>query len=375
MNIVFICSSLEPGKDGVGDYTRLLAGELVRRGNTISLLSLNDRFIDEVFTDIQPSEGIDVPVKRIPSSCSEKERFALAKEWIDRHNPKWLSLQFVPFGFHPKGLKVGLGKFLLSIGGDRQWQVMFHELWVGIAVEESKKLIWWGRLQRYLIKSLILKLRPKVIHTQTQLYKALLHKLGFNAEYLPLFGNIPVTGKVNTQNESDLSGINKKLSFVVFGSIHAGAPINGFARDVARYSLKNNVPVALTFIGRCGIEQGRWSAAWQSEGLTVEVMGEQPAERISEVLLNSTIGLSGTAFAVIEKSGSVAAMRQHGLPVLCVSKPWHPAGIAKQQGPSGIIEYSAGNFEACLAAIAPMHYTAHVSDIADKFISALLKVS
>jgi len=375
MKIVFICSSLEPGKDGVGDYTRLLAGELVRQGNTVALLSLNDRFVNEVFTGMQPSEGVDVPVKRLPSSFFKKERFTHAKEWIGYHNPEWLSLQFVPFGFHPKGLKVGLGKFLLSVGGDRQWHIMFHELWVGVAVEESKKLIWWGRLQRYLIKSLILKLHPKVIHTQTPLYKALLEKLGFNAEYLPLFGNIPVTGMVNAQNGKDISGINKKLSFVVFGSIHDGAPINEFAKDVASYSLKNNIPATLTFIGRCGAEQDRWSAVWEAEGLKAETLGEQPTERISEILSISTIGISATAFAVIEKSGSVAAMRQHGLPVLCVSKSWHPAGMTNLQAPPGIIEYRIGNFEACLAAIEPMPLTANVSDIAGKFISALSKVS
>ena len=32
MKIVFICGCLEPGKDGVGDYTRRLSAELIDHG-------------------------------------------------------------------------------------------------------------------------------------------------------------------------------------------------------------------------------------------------------------------------------------------------------------------------------------------------------
>src|ERR1022692_2576923 len=45
-------------------------------------------------------------------------------------NPNWVSLQFVPFGFHPKGLPFGLPRHLMSIIGSRPLHWMFHELWV-----------------------------------------------------------------------------------------------------------------------------------------------------------------------------------------------------------------------------------------------------
>lgn len=32
MRLAFICVSLEPGRDGVGDYTRSLAAECIRQG-------------------------------------------------------------------------------------------------------------------------------------------------------------------------------------------------------------------------------------------------------------------------------------------------------------------------------------------------------
>src|ERR1700744_127282 len=261
MKIAFICNSIEPGKDGVGDYTMRLAGELISQGSAIAVLALNDKYVGEVFTGIQRSGNIDVPIMRIPFSLPVTERGILAKKFIDQFDPSWLSLQFVPFGFHAKGLKIGLGKFLLSISNGRLWHILFHELWVGMAVEETLKLKWWGSLQRLLIKSMLIKLRPKVIHTQTRLYQAQLSKLGFKADYLPLFGNIPVADKAIIPQPAPA------ISLVVFGSIHDGAPIEEFSKEAALYSRKSNIPVKLTFIGRCGVEQERWIDAWKSAGL------------------------------------------------------------------------------------------------------------
>ena len=375
MNFVFVCSSLEEGRDGVGDYTRRLAAELIKRGNHAAILSVNDKYVDEIFADIQQSDGVDINVMRMPSFFSAKERLVYAKKWINQYDPEWLSLQFVPFGFHPKGLQVGLSSFLLSLSAGRNWHIMFHELWVGMAVEESKKLYWWGQIQRYLIKSLIIKLRPVIIHTQTRLYQSHLNKLGFKAGYLPLFTNIPAGNeKINHQFKKNISSLNEdKISFVVFGTIHSGAPVNELTKEIVSYSRKNNIPVVFTFIGRCGPEQDRWAVALTAEGLKVEMLGELPAAHISEILLNATIGVSATALAVIEKSGSVAAMLGHGLPVLCVSKPWHPRGMPKQQIPAGIVEYRIGDFEAIMTNRTDIPYVNNVSDIAIELEKSLSK--
>jgi hypothetical protein len=123
---------------------------------------------------------------RLSAGIEIKKRFAIAKEWVDKIDPQWLSLQFVPFGYHPKGLKLGLSKLLLTLSNGRSWHMMFHELWVGMANEESKKLHLWGQAQRALIKSLVKSLKPAVIHTQTRLYQTLLAKMSFKAGYLPL---------------------------------------------------------------------------------------------------------------------------------------------------------------------------------------------
>ena len=46
MKIMFICGSLEPGKDGVGDYTRRLCAHLKKHHIEVGILAYNDKFIN-----------------------------------------------------------------------------------------------------------------------------------------------------------------------------------------------------------------------------------------------------------------------------------------------------------------------------------------
>ncbi|TFF38817.1 glycosyltransferase family protein [Mucilaginibacter psychrotolerans] len=366
IKIVFICSSLEPGHDGVGDYSRRLAAALIKAGHNCMVLSLADRHIAEQHVGTQQADGVDVPVMRLSSAIQIKQRFALAKIWVDGFNPEWLSLQFVPFGYHPKGLMTGLSKLLLGLGHGRRWHIMFHELWVGIAEEESQKLKWWGKAQRMLIKSLAANLKPALIHTQTALYQTLLAKIGFEAGYLPLYGNIPVTSEAGQERTP-----KERLDFVVFGAIHDRAPIAAFAREVALYQQTHQAAVSLTIMGRGNSEQERWANEWKKVGLTLHLYKELLPERISEILSASTIGLSATALAVIEKSGSYAAMREHGLPVISVSKPWTPRSVARPAVPPGVTEYIPGNFEDCISSSIFTPYGTDVTALSIKFAMAL----
>lgn len=318
MKILFLCGSLAPGRDGVGDYTRRLADELIRQGHNAAIIALNDKHIEILEYASQVSDGIEVPILRLPAAMVSKERYAKAKLYIDEFDPAWLSLQFVPFSFQNKGLPWGLGRELSRIGKGRKWQVMLHELWVGMNVEATSKLKLWGYVQRLVLKKILWYLKPEVLHTQTKVYQFQISKLGYVAHFLPLFGNIPV---VQTKIEKSCKA-NNALSLVIFGAIHAGAPVKEFAMQVKEYSITNNTVVELIFIGRCGVEQTTWIAAWSEQGLPYKVMGEQTPEKISEILHNSDCGITTTPHLLAEKSGTVAAMFEHFLPIICVCRKW-----------------------------------------------------
>jgi len=346
MKIVFLCGTLEPGRDGVGDYTRRLAAELIRQGHISVALSLNDKYISDKFDGVQQSEGVDLPVLRLASALPMNTRHSLAKKYIDDFNPDWISLQFVIYTFHKKGLPLGVSKFLYNLGKNRQWHIMFHEIWIGIHVGSSKAHFVIGRIQKRIIKNLVRVLKPSVIHTQTRFYQDQLTNMGFSCGYLPLFSNIPVLHAPENKKKQELNTIK----LVIFGTIHPNSPINDFALEAADYSKKRRVKIVFVFIGKCGNEQANWVSVCKSNGFEVVIMGEQSPETVSAVLTGSDIGVSSNDIPRVDKSGTVAAMLEHGLPVVCVSNPWVPRGTSglKLSPPAGIIQYERGNIEVCL---------------------------
>lgn len=340
MRILFFCGCLEPGCDGVGDYTRRLAGELKRKGNSVAIISLNDYFISGIQSEEQEQERTYVPVLRLGSDLPFRKKIGRAKKWVKEFDPTWLSLQYVPFSFHDKGLPLGLGKQLSTLGKGKTWHIMFHELWVGMDVESSWKHKLWGRMQAYIAQRLIKKLSPKVIHTQARLYQNQLQNFGYKIDLLPLFGNIPVS------SPRELGGKRKTiLSLVVFGQIQPGAPISQFAEDLVSYEKFSGKTVRLTFLGRLGSELDNWLNACRKENLTIELLGEQSSKKISEVFSRSDWGISSTPAFQIEKSGTVAAMREHNLPVYCVARPWHTQENQFDRPPYGVRIYKPSHLD------------------------------
>ncbi|MDO9373202.1 MAG: hypothetical protein Q7T76_02230, partial [Ferruginibacter sp.] len=230
MTILFLCGCVEPGRDGVGDYTRKLAAEISRSGHSPMIISINDKMIDDEFRGTQDFEGIQIPVARLPQKWEQKIRLQKLLTHIEAFSPDWISLQFVPFSFHKKGLPYQLGR-LLSLARPKFWHIMIHELWVGMDKTAPLKFRILGFLQQRLIKSLIKDIAPRKIHSQSSLYLSLLQSRGVTADYLPLFGNISVA----EDNEQSLPGkttATKTKTFVLFGGIHHGAPIRALAQEL-----------------------------------------------------------------------------------------------------------------------------------------------
>ena len=369
MNIVFMCGSLEPGRDGVGDYIRRLAAEIGGRGHSVSLLAINDKHITESLQGTQEADGVSMPTLRITADLPTKVRFAHARNWIDLLNADLISLQFVAFAFHPKGLSLSLNRNLEYLGRGRSWHIMFHELWVGMADNSNLKLVCWGLIQRQLIKSLVAKLQPIFVHTQTKLYQLQLADLDVKAAYLPLFSNIPVIRPTNASTAPNTRQVGNEISLVLFGGIHPSGLVQQFIAEAADIAKANNLHLILRIIGRGGTNQQHWVSICESVGLDIELYGEQSPESISTILSSSSIGISTTPIALIEKSGSVAAMREHGLPVICVREFWKARGIAGITPPKGIAEYKLGNLRELLHIEKSVTKNSVLSTVGNKFIA------
>jgi hypothetical protein len=75
MRILFVCGSLEPVNDGVGDYTRRLCGELVRTEIDAQIISLCNLKVICLTSQNQFIEEKHVGVYRIPMAPSNDQRF------------------------------------------------------------------------------------------------------------------------------------------------------------------------------------------------------------------------------------------------------------------------------------------------------------
>lgn len=338
MRLIFLCGCLEPGKDGVGDYTRRLAGELVKNELQILMISLNDGFIQNSLETDQESQGSFVPALRLGKKIRLKNRFKLAKKKIDQFDPEWLSLQYVPFSFQKKGLPFGFAKQLKKLGKNRKWHLMFHELWVGMNKEASIKYKLWGAVQKTIIGNTILSLNPVLINTQSRLHQCQLEEMGFKVKLLPLFSNFKVFYKKEERKE------NGTLKFLVFGSIHPGAPVEKFAEELFWYGKKNNKNIHFVFLGRCRGCLDKWVNIFRNNQFAVEILGEQDPEIISEILNEVDFGVSSTPYFLFEKSGTIAAMKEQGLPVFCVAKKFTPS-LNIPFFPKGIIEYKPNHLD------------------------------
>lgn len=371
MRITFICGSLEEGRDGVGDYVRNLAAELKKQGHQVAVVAIYERHLNEKIVGSQHFNNVDLEVLRIPSKWSVKHRFSEAKKFTDSFSPDYFSLQYVPFSFSENGLSAGLGGHLNKLSIGKPWHIMFHELWIGMDQAAPLKHVIWGMVQKQLVKSLIVQLNPTLIHTQSYLYQSQLARLGFKSNYLPLFSNIPRVF-ISDRNLGLNSEKLKMIKLVIFGCIHPNAPIECMAMEASGYSQSNGIQICLTFLGICGAEQERWVKVWEGNGLVAEVAGEQPPEVISHILGEANIGISTTPVALFDKSGSVAAMLEHGLPVMTVSRAWQPKFVSGLNLPCSLMEYRKGNFAELIDKKSTLPKPQKVSDVARTLADEML---
>jgi len=343
MRIAFLCSGLEPGRDGVGDYTRRLAANCILQGHECTILALDDRHTERSLSgaatgekcirETQNSDGVDIPCLRCSVSLPRQERIQRIREYLAAFDPDWVSLQFVPYGFHPKGLPWRFARDFEPMIGARPLQIMFHELWIGNATGASWKDRLIGALQRRCILRMLRRLKPKLLHTSNATYVRLLERRGFTALPLPLFGNIPVSDTApdaalppeisDAGVPSDACGRSGWWLGVFFATLHPEwkpEPLLPILRGAANRAGKR---ICLISAGRQGAAgEALWEQMTREYGrdfLFVRT-GEQAAERISALLQIANFGVVSTPWNLIGKSGSAAAMLDHGLPVIVTRK-------------------------------------------------------
>jgi hypothetical protein len=349
MRIAFITSSLAPGMDGVGDYTRDLAAGCESLGHSCVLLALNDRHIDRTLEKRQSARDATLETLRLPASNPWPERLQAAQAWLALKCPDLISLQFVAYGFHPKGLIGDLGRRLAPLVAGRSLHLMLHELWIGEDRGAPMRQRLIGIVQRRAVLSLIRQLRPAIIHTSNTTYAALLAAGGVDADLLPLCGSIPVAQDPDLQwlgRELETRGVPASRAhprddcwrFGIFGtllSIWSPEPLFGHIAAAARRAGRQ---VIIAAIGRHGPGHIMWQPLQRQYGdqFSFAMLGERSAYEVSQFFQSIDFGIAMTPWPLIGKSAATAAMLDHGVPVI-VSRIDSDYGVAATEPSSPLL--------------------------------------
>lgn len=324
MNILFLTGGLEPGQDGVGDYTRLLAGACNTMDHNVSIIAINDSKLE----GIREGEFDGLKYLRISSAISWTQKWKLAAEFSRKHSPNWISLQFVPYAFGQRGIfkefLQGVSKFTQG----RNTHIKFHEIWIGQypLAPLKEKLI--GYMQKRLVKQLVRKLQPKKIHYTNAGSKIRLDQAGIHAEYLPIFSNIAVNassednwiisnlikeGKPLPDNRAD-----RFIFFGFFGSIHSNWPARQLLERLRMYTTAQSKRPAMLHAGILPRSRNRWREIQKnySGDWLIHSFGKLSDKDVSNYIHGLSFGLTSTPWDLVGKSGAIAAMVEHGVPVI-----------------------------------------------------------
>lgn len=309
--ILFICGSIEPGHDGVGDYTRMLAGALIERGVECAIIAIMDRHVQAVVNENQNSKGQPINVLRLSKSLPSKIRKAAYQKFIAHLHPDWVSLQYVPYAFSQKGIPLNLPTFLKVKNANFKFHFMIHEAYLGSEGNLKWKLT--RNLQISVLKALNSKLKPDVVHTSNKSYQRQLEAIGRTSELLGLFGNIPISDSKRKPN------LDSSFRGVYFGAAPKLEDFQCFINAIDQFLDKTDVALEIVFCGQSGEQGENFAKAIRntssSNRLSVTEKGRMSEADLAVLFSSVHFGIARVRPRLLGKSGSAIAMLEHGLPL------------------------------------------------------------
>ena len=310
MSFVFVTGALPAGRDGIGDYCRVLADAVAATATAPALLSL---------ADAAEEAGLErFPTLRLAAARPWPERIALARRFLEEQRADRVFLQLSPYLYQPRGLLQEAAPHLGALLAERRPLVMVHETWVGELPYHGWKDRLIGPWQRRGFLSALAAVQPGAVFTNLPLHRQQLARHAIDATLLPLPGNAAVS---DAQAPLTLVPPVAGIFGALWPRFDPSAALDGFVREAGGAA-------TLLLVGRHGAPQRL--AAWRQRhpGLTIVETGPLDVAALSGHLnlLSFAIGISPWELA--GKSGTIAALLEHGVPVLTVwGDPGQPSGV------------------------------------------------
>lgn len=312
--LALIGGSLEPGRDGVGDFIGQLAEAAQSRGIVVTRLGLAD------------GADLDTPgLLRLDRRVSWSERRRMAENHLREFAPDWISWHLVPYAWNPKGvIPAGLDSLAHAGTPAPRRHLFLHELWIGEEAGANWRHRLWRIPQRMRLLRFLRRWQPDRVDTSNEAYRTMLAAAGWKAGVVPLFGNVPVAAPKDHPDERTptASDPDRPLVAAFFGTLHPAWDPHPTTRFLQAAATASGRPVHCLGLGRIGAHGERWLAGL-GHPLRGSTSGELPADQISQALQAADFGVATHPWALLGKSGAVAAYLDHGLPVLAPRDDWH----------------------------------------------------
>jgi len=332
MNIALICSSLEPGKDGVGDHTLKLANNLHAQGHHVICIAAHDKHLSPqtCSSGAVISSGQRIQIHRFSAQQIWPHKAARIRQILQAFRPEWISFQFVGYGYNNYGLPIGLA-WLLPLRRLSKWHIMVHETWLLVTPRWRDRLL--SRLQSLCLKTFLLAFKPRLISTSNRLYQQMIAVLGFHSTILNIPSSIDFCPNCNTSQKP-----KDEWRFLFFGSLPMNWNLAHFFKKIEAARLKNEISICRFIIaGRILVDPDQLVEVLNGYGYSsfiFEYHGQLEETNLSCLMQSVDFGISKTPRSMIEKSAAVAAMRYHNLPILLAVEElqtrYHSAHLAPQ---------------------------------------------
>ena len=364
--IVFVVGCLDPGHDGVGDYARELATRCKDKNHEVFIISLFDKAIISQTLEIQN----DIRVFRLPNAINNLAQQNAAISWIRDLNPDWISMQFVCYSFHPKGICYNLTNIIKKLKMISKLHIMVHELWIGPHQGAPFKEWIVGLLQRYFVKK-ILKEADR-LHTQCHVYQWILAKNKFKVQILPLFSNIKVIEN-NIDKSKFLTNLEKDETLILgfFGSLYRGFPSEKITERLKQIAQTTKKKILVVSLGNLGASANTWKNFTQLCGKAIQTLRIYPLEdqELSILLQKINYGVITTPLSILDKSSAAAAFRAHKIPILYIRDDVHFKGFEPPNAFEAISFYD--DFYELKNKFSTKCYFEKPSEIVDRFLKYL----
>jgi hypothetical protein len=371
VNILFVVGSADLGTDGVGDYTRRIAAKLQAIGHQVVIVATHDRKATKASEEKQSCDEEHILTFRIPKSYGNKLRFKIIRKCISLYSLDWVSLQYVPHSFHPKGLPIYFIHKLLITVHSLNLHVMFHELRQGMELEASFYSRTLGYVQEKIFSKILKSDSFKLGHTQATPYLSTLENYTSKVKKLSLPSNISFSNETPCEREANI------INFVFFGGISKDNCFSSLLNSIDQYSRRFSKGVTINFVGRNGSQKEFFiKQAAEIDNPLVATLdhGAGSVKFVSEILQRMDVGVTTFPITVVEKSGSVAAYQLHGIPTLSIAQNWTLRGPKEKVEIRGVINYKTDTFESDIRQLLNQEVVGvSIEGVVEQFVSDLLE--